>query len=223
MECRGGLVASGGIFSVFRHQRTLARLSGAVPRAPTWSSISCRAIRSYRSDIHVKDCGLNRSRVRLADDGEESGFYLSLLVIPLRRADRRSAAFDLSRRSRAASPTVRSRCCKLRRTSGHRDWQRRTFRIAGTHRRTRAAAERIARHVREYGRRCGDVRRGAAPGCMEPKVPGDLSTCPTTSSRGASPSQITSAIWPNVANTHGCQRGEQVRRALADNWPSLTL
>ena len=45
---------------------------------------------------------------------------------------------------------------------------------AGPHRRTGAAPDRASRDIREYGRRRGHVRRGAAPGGVEPQVPGDI-------------------------------------------------
>ena len=41
------------------------------------------------------------------------------------------------------------------------------------------ASGRVARHLRQYGRRRRDVRRRAAAGRVEPQFPADCSTCPT--------------------------------------------
>ena len=55
----------------------------------------------------------------------------------------------------------------------------------GAHRRTGAAAGGTARHLRQHGRRCRQVRRGAAAGCLEPQFRENPRPAGLVSSRAA--------------------------------------
>ena len=63
------------------------------------------------------------------------------------------------------------------------------------------APGRVARHLRQYGRRCGDVRRRAAPRRVEPEFPADPRPARRAAGGASELSPTTSASSPNAANS----------------------
>ena len=85
MEYRDGLVHVGGMYSsIDMNVPSVSSYVARFPMAPTWDSMVCRPILDNRM-INIKDMRLERNLPSGSRAMVESGFYRSLLVIPLLR------------------------------------------------------------------------------------------------------------------------------------------